>query len=94
MSQWYLYILECEDGALYTGITQDLKQRFDRHASGQGGHYTSYNRPKKILYHETFQNATTAKEREIQIKRWSIAKKRALIEGNSYKLRELSISHD
>ncbi len=94
MSQWYLYILECEDGALYTGITQDLQQRFGRHLTGQGGHYTSYNRPTKILYHETLENESLAKAREAQIKRWSNAKKRALIKRDSERLRQLSVSHD
>jgi len=94
MSKWYLYILECIDGAFYTGMTQDLEQRFDRHITGQGGHYTRYNCPTKILYHETFESESLAKKREAQIKRWSNAKKRALIEGNSEKLRQLSVSHD
>ena len=94
MSKWYLYLLECENGSFYTGVTQDLDRRFEEHRSGMGGHYTNYNRPKRIVYSESFANEILVKKREAQIKRWSNEKKRALIEGNLKKLRQLSISRD
>lgn len=91
---WYLYILECINGALYTGITQNVERRFKEHSSGKGGHYTSYNRPIRILYTEPFQDLLMAERRESQIKRWSKAKKKALFKGDLDSLQKLSISRD
>ncbi len=82
------------NGELYTGITQDLSNRLLRHVSGRGGRFTKGNRPVKILYHESFQNRELASAREIQIKKWSRAKKLALIGNDILKLQELSISRD
>ncbi len=91
---WYIYILKCSDGALYTGITDNLERRFNEHKQGKGGHYTNYNRPFEILFTEIFQNRSQAEEREQQIKRWSKAKKLALIEGKLGDLQVLSKSRD
>ena len=90
----YVYIIECEDSSLYAGITQNLFRRFGERKSGKGGCYTRHNRAEKILYSEPFANERSAKEGEAQIKKWSNAKKRALIEGDFEKLRQLSISKD
>jgi putative endonuclease len=91
---WYVYMLKCQDGAIYTGVTDDMERRFKEHASGKGGPYTNYNRPKEILYKEPFESKIKAEEREQQIKRWSRAKKLALAKGNNERLRTLSISRD
>ena len=72
---WYVYILECRNKALYTGVTNNTERRLKDHQTGKGGHYTSYNRPKKILYTEEFKDKSKAKSREQQIKRWSKSKK-------------------
>ncbi|MCK4913716.1 MAG: GIY-YIG nuclease family protein [Planctomycetes bacterium] len=91
---WYVYILECQNKALYTGVTNNIKRRFKDHQAGNGGHYTSYNRPKRILYTEGFENKSKAETREQQIKRWSRTKKLALIKGDKEKLVNLSKSRD
>jgi putative endonuclease len=91
---WYVYILQCRNKALYTGVTNDIERRFKDHQAGNGGHYTSYNRPKRILYKEKFKNLSEAKTREQQIKRWSKTKKLALIKGNRTELINLSKSRD
>ena len=78
---YYVYILECNNKTLYTGITTDLKRRFKQHLAGDGGHYTRYNRPIKIRYYEVHPNRSAATKREIQIKRWPRTKKLALIKG-------------
>jgi len=72
---WYLYILQCSDGALYTGVTDNLERRFEEHVTGKGGHYTNYNRPEKILYHETYCSRLGAEKREQQIKRWVVTRR-------------------
>ena len=87
--KWFVYILECSNKALYTGITNNLKRRFEDHKKGFGGHYTSYNRPIKILYTETYQSRSKALRREAQIKRWTREKKFALIHGDLAMLKQL-----
>ncbi len=91
---WYLYIAECRDKALYTGITDNIDRRLNEHKTGKGGHYTSCNRPEKILYTEEFKDKSQAENREQQIKRWSRAKNLALIRGNKEQLESLSKSRD
>ena len=90
---WYVYILRCRDGAYYTGLTADLDRRLREHREGTT-HYTGYNPPTGLLYVEEFGTKTEAERREAQIKRWSRAKKMALIRGDGFALRRLSISHD
>ena len=91
---WYVYILGCKDGSLYTGVTDSLERRFNEHRKGRGGHYTGYNRPKSIVFFELFENKLAAQERERQIKAWNRAKKLALIRGDIKQLRLLSVSRD
>lgn len=91
---WYVYILECSDNALYVGMTDDVERRFQQHLLGVGGHYTSYNRPTKILYKEKFDRKSQAEARENQIKRWTKKKKLALIQSDFEQLSSLSVSRD
>lgn len=91
---WYVYMLLCQNGAIYTGVTDNIERRFKEHAQGKGGHYTNYNRPKEFLYKELFEDRLDAEGREQQIKRWSKVKKLALIEGDKSKLRNFSKSRD
>jgi putative endonuclease len=83
---YFVYILECSNKALYTGITNDLERRFNEHRSGRGGHYTSANPGKRIRYYEEYPTRSKALKREAQIKRWSRTKKIALIRGESWML--------
>lgn len=91
---WYVYMLQCQNGAFYTGITNDIEKRFKKHLQGDGGRYTHCNRPNSILYKEPFENRAKAEKREQQIKRWSRAKKSALIKNDMGKLINLSKSRD
>ena len=91
---WHLYIVECRDKALYTGITDNIGRRLKEHQTGKGGYYTSHNRPGEILYTEEFKDRLDAEKREQQIKRWSRAKKLALIKGDDAELKRLAQSND
>jgi predicted GIY-YIG superfamily endonuclease len=91
---WYLYITKNRKGSFYTGITSNLEVRLKDHFQGKGGRYTKRNPPCRFLYSECFAIRAKAQAREQQIKRWSRAKKKALIEGSVDKLRKLSISRD
>lgn len=79
---YYVYILECLNKVLYTGITNNLQRRLKEHQTGRGGHYTSYNPGEKFRYFEEYPTKSAAAKREAQIKRWSRTKKLALIKGD------------
>jgi peptidylprolyl isomerase len=79
--KWHTYILECNNGSLYTGVTTDLDRRFKEHCA-KTAHYTSYNPPKKIVYQELFPSRSEALKREAQIKKLTRKKKLALIAGD------------
>lgn len=66
---YFVYIIECEGGSLYTGITTDVKRRFLEHKKGTGGHYTASHKPKKIVYTERHKTRSDALRREAQIKK-------------------------
>ncbi|PIU40656.1 MAG: endonuclease [Candidatus Omnitrophica bacterium CG07_land_8_20_14_0_80_50_8] len=85
---WQVYIIECQDGSLYTGVTTDLDRRFKEHHT-KTTHYTSYNPTKQIVYQEPFDSKSTAFKREVQIKRWTRKKKLALIAGDKDLLKKL-----
>jgi len=85
---WYVYILECKDKSLYTGITNNLERRFQEHRRNTT-HYTSYNPPIKILYKEQHPTKSEAAKREAQIKGWTRKKKLTLIKGDIEKLKKL-----
>ena len=87
-------MLKCQDGAIYTGVTDSIERRFREHIQGKGGHYTNYNRPKGVLHKEPLKNKLEAEQREQQIKHWSRAKKLALIRGDRKSLVNLSKSRD
>lgn len=72
---WFVYILLCQDGSLYTGIAIDLKKRFSEHQSGKGGAYTRSHPPIRIIYQEPQPSRSAALRREAQIKRWGRQKK-------------------
>jgi putative endonuclease len=85
---WYVYLLECQDGSLYTGVTTDLERRLKEHHA-RTTHYTSYNPPVRIVYTESFLRKDAASKREAQIKGWTRAKKLALVNGNRTLLKRL-----
>lgn len=76
---YYVYLLECADGSLYTGITTDVARRFEEHKAGKGGHFTAAKKAKRMAYAEEQPDRSAALKREAQIKRWPREKKLALV---------------
>jgi putative endonuclease len=78
---YYVYIVQCTDETLYTGIATDLERRIDEHNhSDKGAKYTRARRPVTLVYYETFEDRSTASKREYEIKkRMSRAEKLKLI---------------
>jgi putative endonuclease len=78
---YFVYLLKCKDGSLYTGITTDVERRFAEHKKGIGGHYTSAKQAVKIVYSEKHPNRSSASAREAEIKKWRRDKKMDLIKA-------------
>ena len=76
---WYVYIIKCKDDKLYTGITNDLDRRLSEHNSGQGGHFTKFRRPVKLVYFQEAPDRSNALKREIEIKKLTRNEKLTLI---------------
>ncbi|MFH1979228.1 MAG: GIY-YIG nuclease family protein [Patescibacteria group bacterium] len=72
---YYVYLIQCEDKSIYTGITTNLKRRFKEHADKLGGHYTRAHKVKEILYSEEHSTRSDALKREAEIKSWPREKK-------------------
>ena len=75
---WIVYMLECADTSLYTGITKNLDRRLAEHAAGKGAKYTKGRGPFRLVYSETCQDRAEASRRETAIKLLDRAKKRQL----------------
>ena len=76
---WTVYILECGDGTLYTGITDDLARRFQAHSQGKGAKYTRGRGPLILRYREEMPDKGAALKREYDIKRMKKSEKKLLI---------------
>lgn len=70
-SAWWVYVLECEGGVLYTGIAKDVQRRFDDHQRGRAAHFTRRNRPVRILASAAANDRGTALRVEYAFKRLS-----------------------
>ena len=78
---WFVYMLRCGDGSLYTGYTDDVLRRLAVHRSGKGGRYTRSHLPLELVYQEELPDKSAALRREAAIKRLSRQEKLALIAG-------------
>ena len=80
---YFVYILECSDKSLYTGITKDITKRLDEHNNkDSGAKYTKARRPVKLLYQESSLDRSSASKREYEIKKLSRLKKLHLIKSS------------
>ena len=76
---WYVYILRCGDGTLYTGITDDVEKRFAAHCAGKGAKYTRGRGPLELCYTEEAEDKSAALKREHAIKKMTRAQKLQLL---------------
>ncbi len=79
MDTWIVYILECADKTLYTGITRSMERRLAAHQSGTASKYTRGRLPVRLAYQETHAGHSQALKREVSIKKMRHVHKRALI---------------
>ncbi|MBE9490261.1 MAG: GIY-YIG nuclease family protein [Bacteroidetes bacterium] len=91
MKIYYIYILKCSDKKYYTGFTSNIYKRIQDHKTGTHlNSYTFSRRPLDLVFYAEFTNVNIAIETEKQIKKWSKAKKEALINGEFEKLINLA----
>ncbi|WP_290810801.1 GIY-YIG nuclease family protein [Halovivax sp.] len=81
MSRHVVYVLECDDGTLYTGYTTDLERRVAEHNAGDGAKYTRPRTPVDVVHVERYESRSTAMAREYEIKQLSRAAKERLVDG-------------
>ncbi|MBI9042012.1 GIY-YIG nuclease family protein [Lutibacter sp.] len=82
MKKSYVYILKCADDTYYTGVTSNLESRMLKHQTGfYPNSYTASRKPLKLVFYCEFTDINKAIETEKQLKKWSKAKKEALING-------------
>ena len=79
MSAWFVYVVRCADGTLYTGVTTDLDRRVSAHNGGTGAAYTRARLPVELLYSESAADRSGALKRELQIKKLPRQRKLDLI---------------
>ena len=84
---WSVYIIQCRDQSLYTGITNNLTKRLEMHESGRAAKYTKGRGPFNLVYQEFFENRSLSTKRESEIKKFKKEDKNKLIEGYRSSLR-------
>ncbi|MFC1500873.1 GIY-YIG nuclease family protein [Elusimicrobiota bacterium] len=82
---WYVYILQCQNGKLYTGTTNDVERRIKKHREGKGARYTRIFGVDSLLYKEEYKTRSEALRREAQIKGLTRKGKLILIKENGEK---------
>ena len=88
---WSVYIAQCGDGSLYTGIATDPVERIRRHNDGKGSKYVRSRGSASLVYIEPLPDQSSAKRREAAIKSWDRQKKLALIQSKNVKIAECSL---
>jgi predicted GIY-YIG superfamily endonuclease len=86
---WFVYVLRCNDGSLYIGQTNDLGERLKRHNAGVAAAHTATRRPVRVIHTEGYDSRDECVKRERQLKRWTRAKKEALVRGDRLLLKAL-----
>ena len=79
MNTWFVYIIRCTDGSLYTGCTNHVIRRWHEHRKGSGAKYLRANKPESVIYIEEHPNRSEACKREYQIKQFTKHEKESLV---------------
>ena len=78
---WFLYLIECTDDSIYTGIAIDVAARYQKHLDGTGARYTRSHPPRRLLASFELPDRSSASKAEYRVKRMSSVQKRALAQG-------------
>jgi putative endonuclease len=85
---WFLYMIECEDGSIYTGVTLNVADRYRAHVSGKGARYTRSHPPRRLLVSVEYADRSSALKAEHAMKRRTADEKRAFCTQQGVSLRE------
>lgn len=91
LMDWSVYIILCVDNSLYTGITTDIRRRYDRHAARRGAKYFRGRQPLRLVYVETGHDRSSASKRECAIKKMDRSDKLRLLSSELNKIDELTL---
>lgn len=80
MGEWFVYMVRCRDGSLYTGIAINVEERIKKHNAGLGAKYTRSRKPVTLVHNEEMESESAARIREIEIKKMSKEKKEKLLD--------------
>jgi putative endonuclease len=80
---WFLYFVECKNGSVYTGITTNVANRFEKHVAGKGARYTRMNPPVRLIGFIEIGTRSAALIAERSVKRMPVIEKRAWIAANA-----------
>lgn len=94
MSDWFVYLVRCQDGSLYAGVTTDVVRRLAAHNQGRGARYTRARRPVQLVFVDARLDRSDALRSEIAIKRMSAEQKRALVAAASFDMGGTSSASD
>jgi putative endonuclease len=78
-ARWFVYLIECADGSIYTGIARDVAARYAAHACGKGARYTRAHPPARLLASAAYADRSSATKAEYRVKQLTAAAKRALV---------------
>lgn len=81
---WYLYLIECDDGSLYTGITTDVERRYAAHVAGKGARYTRMKKPVRLVGFRECGSRSNALKAELALKKLAPPKKLQAIQTAAY----------
>lgn len=81
MARWFVYILRCQDGSLYTGATNDLARRLASHGAGKGARYTRSRLPVELVYSRPVRGKGAALRAEAGLKKLTRSEKLAVVAG-------------
>jgi len=84
LKKWFVYVIKCKDGSLYTGYTDNLEKRFEKHKQGIGAKYTRSHKPQKIVFSEKYDNKIIAQKKEREIKNLSREEKIKFIKDSAF----------
>jgi predicted GIY-YIG superfamily endonuclease len=92
--KWFVYMVRCVDGSLYTGITKDVKRRCQQHNAGTASRYTRSRRPVKLIYREVHPDQSSALKREAAIKAMNRREKLTMIQKRKTAAKEVrAVAH-
>ncbi len=78
MPKWTVYMVKCRDGSLYTGMTNSIEDRLEKHNSGKGAKYTRSRLPVRLVWSKMVKTESAARKLEAEIKKWTRLEKEAL----------------